>query len=70
MFDTGTLVAALIWGSVGFAFALFGWRQKDPVPLFGGIALMAVSYFVSSPLWMSVVEVVGIVAVIWLKKRL
>ena len=69
MFDPGTLVAALIWGSVGFAFALYGWRMKDTMPLFGGIAMMAVSYFVSSPLWMSVAEVALIVAVFWLKKR-
>ena len=68
--DSNTLVASLIWGSVGFAFALFGWRQKDFVPLFGGIAMMAASYFVSSALWMSLAEVALIAAVFWLKKRL
>ena len=63
-----TLIASLIWGTIGSGFALYGWRQKDMVPLFGGIALMALSYFIESALIMSIVSVVLIVAIFWLRK--
>ena len=69
MFSTNTLVASLIWGSIGTGFAIYGWKQKAPVPLFGGIALIAVSYFIGSALWMSLVEVLLIAAIIGLRNR-
>jgi hypothetical protein len=67
--DAGTLIASLIWGSVGSGFAIYGWKQKRPVPLFGGIALVGVSYFIGSALAMSVVSLLLIAAIIWLRDR-
>ena len=69
MFNSNTLIASLIWGSIGTGFAIDGWKQKSPVPLFGGVALIAISYFIGSALWMSVVAVLLIAAIIGLRNR-
>ena len=50
--DSATLVASLIWGSIGFGCAAYGMKQKAWLPLLGGIALMTASYFFASALWM------------------
>jgi hypothetical protein len=67
--DSNTLVASFFWGTIGTGFAIFGWKQKSTVPLFGGIAMISVSYFIDSALWMSVVEIGLIAAVYWLRGR-
>ena len=67
--NTNTLVASLIWGSIGTGFAIYGWKQKSPLPLAGGIALIAISYFIGSALWMSLVAILLIAAIIWLRNR-
>ena len=64
MFNAHFLFASLIWGSIGFAFFIFGKKQSSWVPLIGGLLMLAVSYLVSSALGMSLI-CVGIVAVIW-----
>lgn len=64
-----TLIASLIWGSIGFGFATFGWKQKDPLPLIGGIALMAISYFIWSAIPMSLVGTALVALIIFLKRR-
>lgn len=69
-YDSGTLIASLFWGCVGSGYAIYGWRQKDMVPLFGGIALIAVSYFISSAISMSLVEAILVAAIFWLRKHL
>lgn len=66
--DSNTLMASLIWGSIGFGFAVYGWKQKDLLTLFGGITLMAISYFIWSALYMSLVGAVLVAAIIWLKR--
>ena len=68
--DTNALIASFFWGTIGFGFAVYGWKQKDTLPLFSGIALMAISYFISSALYMSIVGVVLVAAFFWLRKRL
>ncbi len=67
--DSGTLVASLIWGSIGFGIARYGWRQKDVLPLVDGIALMVVSYFIWSALYMSLAGAALVAALFWLKRR-
>jgi hypothetical protein len=68
--DSNTVVASFFWGTIGFGFAGYGWKQKDMLPLFGGIALMAISYFIWSALYMSLVGVLLVVGTLWLKKHL
>jgi hypothetical protein len=68
--STNALVASFIWGTVGSGFIIFGWKQKEMIPLMGGIALVAISYFIGSALEMSVAGVALIVGTIWLKRRM
>jgi hypothetical protein len=68
--SSGTLIASLIWGSIGTGFAVYGWKQKDPATLIGGIALIAISYFIGSPLLMSAVGTALVVGTIWAKRNL
>ena len=49
-------------------FAIYGKKQGAVVPLFGGVALMAVTYFISSALYMSLVCAGMVAAMIWLRK--
>lgn len=67
-FSSDTLIAALIWGSVGLGFFIYGKKQRSFPPLVGGLAMMGMSYFISSALWMSVAAV-AIIAGIWFWSR-
>jgi hypothetical protein len=69
LFDTNFLFASLIWGSVGFAYATYGWKQGRPVPLVGGLVMMAASYVIGSALLMSLGGIAIIVGVYWLLRR-
>ena len=69
MFNTSFLFASLIWGSVGFAYFIFGKKQASWVAMIGGVLMMAASYFVGSALLMSLVCVGIMVAVYFLLKQ-
>mgnify|MGYP003473441658 len=62
------LIASLIWGSVGVGFFIYGKKQRLMIPLFGGIALIAISYLIASALYMSLASI-GIIALIWFLHR-
>lgn len=64
-FSAGTLFASLIWGSIGVGFTIYGKKQSAFIPMIGGLALVAISYFISSPLYMSLTAV-GILVAIWI----
>ena len=68
-FTAGTLVASLIWGSIGTGFFIYGWKQQSIPPLVGGLLLIIASYFISSPLYMSLASVAAIAGIFWLKGR-
>ncbi len=59
-----TLLASLIWGGVGSGFFVYGMKQRATVPSFGGIALLATTYFVESSLWMSIL-CIGLLAAMY-----
>jgi hypothetical protein len=67
-FSSATLIASLIWGSIGVGFSIYGKKQRAAPAWFGGIALIGISYFISSAIWMSVAAV-GIIAGIWFWSR-
>ena len=68
--DSNALIASFLWGTVGSGFAVYGWKQKEMIPLFGGIALIAVSYFcANSALVMSLVSIAIIAGIFFLKKH-
>ncbi len=46
--DTSTLLLGIIFGSVGLGFFVYGKKQAAFIPLFSGIGLMAIPYFISN----------------------
>jgi hypothetical protein len=54
---------------LGAAYTVYGWRQKAPVPLGGGILLTLVSMFVGNWMVMSVVSLALLALVHWLLRR-
>jgi hypothetical protein len=53
--STSILLWGLLFGSIGFGFALYGKQQRAPVPMVCGVALMIYPYFVPN-----VIALVGI----------
>jgi hypothetical protein len=64
-----TLLASLGWGTVGLGLFIFGKKQHSTIPLFGGIALIGISYFISDALWMSAAAITIILTIIFLKRQ-
>lgn len=64
------LFAALVWGSIGLGFFIYGKKQKRPVPLVGGIVLMAVCYIVKTPLSLSLAGIALVAGIYLLGKRM
>jgi len=68
--DTNSMIASVIWGAIGSGFAIYGWKQKEMITLFGGIAIVAGSYFFANSAWlMSLFSIAAIAAIFWLKRR-
>lgn len=66
--NPSVLIASCIWGAVGSGFAIYGKKQQAMVPMLGGIALIAGSYFFSSSaLLMSLFSIGVIAAIYWLR---
>jgi hypothetical protein len=63
------LFASLIWGSVGVGYFIYGKKQSSWVPLAGGLLMIAVSYFASSALLMSLICLAVMVVVYLLLRR-
>ena len=57
----------LIFGSFGFGFFWYGRKQKAPVPLVSGLALMIYPYFVSNTLLLVTIGVALIALPLFLK---
>ena len=68
MGNAGYLFAALIWGSIGTGFAIYGKKQKATAPLLGGLLLIAITYLITSALYMSLVGVALVAGIWWLGK--
>jgi hypothetical protein len=61
MDDTSQLVWGVIFGSIGFAFFIYGKKQRAIVPLVAGIALCVFPYFISN-VYMLVFAGIGLMA--------
>ena len=46
MIEPSTLMWGLVFGSIGLGFFIYGKRQKAIIPLFCGIGLMIIPYFI------------------------
>lgn len=68
-FESSFLFASLLWGSVGVGYWIYGKKQREMMPMIGGVAMIAVSYIVSSWLLMTLLAIALMVAVHQLMKR-
>lgn len=70
MFDisASSLFASLLWGAVGSGMVIYGKKQHAEIPLACGLAIGALSYFISSALYMSLASV-AILAIMYGLKR-
>lgn len=48
MNSTSTLMWGMIFGSIGVGFFIYGKKQKAVIPLFSGLGLIVVPYFISN----------------------
>ncbi|MFC1511833.1 amino acid transport protein [Candidatus Latescibacterota bacterium] len=64
------IFTALLWGSIGFGFFIYGKKQKKIVPLVGGILLMGISYAVRTQLNLSLVSVAIIAGIVVARKMM
>lgn len=55
---TASLLWGVLFGSIGLGFFVYGKKQKAPVPLTCGLALMVFPYFISNGVLMVVVGAV------------
>ena len=46
MISTSTLLMGVIFGAIGLGFFVYGKKQKAIIPLFCGIVLMILPYFI------------------------
>lgn len=69
LLNTNFLFASLIWGSVGVGYWVYGKRQSSMSSMFGGVAMIAASYLVSSWLLMSLICLATAMGVYLLMKR-
>ena len=67
--NSSTLVASLIWGSIGMGFVIYGRRQRATAPLLGGVLLMGISYLISSALVMSLVGAALVAGIVWYQRQ-
>lgn len=56
--NTSLLLWGLLFSSAGLGFFLYGRKQKAPVPLVCGLALMIFPYFISSTVLLIAIGVV------------
>ena len=46
--NPSSLLWGVLFGSVGLGYFIYGKRQRAPVPLLSGVALMVFPYFISN----------------------
>ena len=63
------LVASLIWSSVGLGLFIYGKKQQSMVPLFGGLLLIGLTYFIDSAVYLSLAAIALLAGAYWLKKQ-
>ena len=66
--DQHALWASCLWGAIGSGYWIYGWKQREMIPCFGGFAMTAASFFLGA-LFMSLVCIAIMFAVWWLLKQ-
>ena len=58
MEGTSLLIWGMVFGAIGLGFFTYGKKQKAIVPLFTGIALFVIPYFISNVYMLVIVGVI------------
>ncbi len=67
--DASYLIVSLIWSGIGAGFWVYGKKQRSGPQLFGGIALIGLTFLITSAFWMSVTGI-AIIAGIYYWSRM
>jgi hypothetical protein len=67
--NTNVLFASLFWGSIGLGYFIYGKKQRSWPAMVGGIAMIALSYFVGLASLMSLASIAIMAGVYVLIKR-
>lgn len=65
--DSNALWASILWGGVGGGYLIYGWRQRESVPLVGGVVMSLACFLPALP--MTLISIVTMGAVYWLMKQ-
>jgi hypothetical protein len=65
--DSNQIWASVLWGGLGGGYVIYGWRQKESVPLIGGVVMSLACFLPALP--MTLVSLAAMVAVYWLMKQ-
>ena len=65
--NSSSLWASILWGGIGGGYLVYGWRQKESVPLVGGVVMSLACFLPALP--MTLLSLTAMVAVSWLMKR-
>lgn len=68
LFNPHTLIASLIWGTVGVGFVMYGRKAGETFPAMAGLGMVAASYLCPTALAMTLVSVGLIAALVVLQK--
>jgi hypothetical protein len=63
------LWASMLWSGISSGYWIYGWKKKSLIPFLGGVALLAITFFIMSALWMSLAGIFVMFAVYWLTKN-
>ena len=69
LLDEHFMFASMIWGAVAGGYLVYARRQREIPPFIGGVAMMAVSFMVTSWFWMSLICAALMFGVYYLMKR-
>jgi hypothetical protein len=67
--DTSYLFVSMIWSAIGGGYWLYGKKQRSAPPLWGGVALIAISWLITSWIWMSLAAIAIMVGVYYWSKN-
>lgn len=48
--DANQLWASVLWGGIGGGYLIYGWRQKESVPLVGGVVMTLACFLPALPM--------------------
>jgi hypothetical protein len=67
--DASYMIVSMLWSSIGVGFWIYGKKQRSAPPLYGGLALIAISWLIMSAFWMSLTAIGILVGIYYWSAR-